>query len=492
MKIAKRICLKDLFNQLALGTNGISAINVPATNANQKTEKMNNHNTMQQSLPDLKFDKKRRRVKQCPCGKSNKDGKFIAYIGYDDKGFCHACGETFLPALNVETECFFVPFVKIVDYSKNAYQLITKDGIFFLPKSVVYEILPAGAYVSSVFLNDGGSNKKPKFFANDCKMVSNCELLNKPTQTCKLEKQPSFISLDIFKDSLKDYESNNFVHYLIELFGSVITKGLIEKYYIGTSDYWEGASTFWQIDNAGKIRAGKIMHYSPITGKRIKEPFSHIQWVHCVLKLPNYNLQQGFFGAHLLKDNNKPCAIVESEKTAIIASVYLPKIIWLAAGNKQGLSADKCNELAGRNVTLYPDSNAFDEWNEKAKEYGFKISDLLEKKATKEEKQQGLDIADYLTRFNYKEFIEPKAIELSSSSVSLMTETHTTKEFNHIIIVGVKDDGGTWYDLFINRDGELIKQGEQAEAVQQLAKYFKKNLVPILFDNVPTFAHKHN
>ena len=46
----------------------------------------------------LDFDSKKRfRVKICPCGKSNKDGKFVPYVGYENKGFCHSCGKTFIP-----------------------------------------------------------------------------------------------------------------------------------------------------------------------------------------------------------------------------------------------------------------------------------------------------------------------------------------------------------------------------------------------------------
>ncbi|MBK7097579.1 MAG: hypothetical protein IPH58_03420 [Sphingobacteriales bacterium] len=43
----------------------------------------------------LEFDKKRFRIKHCPCGKSNKDGKFIPYKGLDNCGYCHSCGKTF-------------------------------------------------------------------------------------------------------------------------------------------------------------------------------------------------------------------------------------------------------------------------------------------------------------------------------------------------------------------------------------------------------------
>lgn len=51
-------------------------------------------------LPKLELDSRKRfRVKFCPCGKSNKDGKFVPYRDHDDKGYCHGCGETFLPKI---------------------------------------------------------------------------------------------------------------------------------------------------------------------------------------------------------------------------------------------------------------------------------------------------------------------------------------------------------------------------------------------------------
>ena len=52
-------------------------------------------NYEKQTLPP--FEKRRQVVKHCPCGKSNKDGKFVPYIEYENKGYCHGCGETFLP-----------------------------------------------------------------------------------------------------------------------------------------------------------------------------------------------------------------------------------------------------------------------------------------------------------------------------------------------------------------------------------------------------------
>lgn len=51
-------------------------------------------------MESLNFEKRRFNwAPLCPCGKSNKDGKFAPYLGYQDKGFCHSCGEKFTPDL---------------------------------------------------------------------------------------------------------------------------------------------------------------------------------------------------------------------------------------------------------------------------------------------------------------------------------------------------------------------------------------------------------
>jgi hypothetical protein len=225
-------------------------------------------------------------------------------------------------------------------------------------------------------------------------------------------KPVSFIPVELFKSSLKGHETNHFVKYLIGLFGVDITKDLISSYFIGTSRYWKGATVFWQIDILGKVRTGKIMLYNDVTGKRIKEPFNHINWVHQVAKQPEFELKQCLFGEHLLKEKTKPVAIVESEKTAIISSIYLPQFIWLAVGSLNNLNAEKCQVLKGRNVTLFPDLNGFEKWNNKAKELSnievFTVSDLLERKATETERKKGFDLADYLIKYDYKKFELPE------------------------------------------------------------------------------------
>lgn len=55
-----------------------------------------------------------------------------------------------------------------------------------------------------------------------------------------------------------------------------------------------------------------------------------------------FNLKQCLYGEHLLKDKTKPIAVGESEKTAVIASAYLPQFIWVATSGASELSIEKC------------------------------------------------------------------------------------------------------------------------------------------------------
>jgi len=258
-----------------------------------------------------------------------------------------------------------------------------------------------------------GYHYKPKqFFADHGPLATDHGMRQSTIVTRPLfvNRGPSFISNAIVYQSLGSLAPNNFVTYLTGLFGAEITAQLAGRYYIGTARHWPGATVFWQVDDNQNVRTGKIMLYNPDTGKRIKEPRNYITWAHSLLKQPSFNLQQCLFGQHLLKGNTQPVAIVESEKTAVIASVYLPRFIWLATGSLTNLTPKKCQALKGRNVTLFPDLNAYEKWRQLAYKLApitrYYISDLLERRATPLQRQQGLDLADCLVEYDYKEFLE--------------------------------------------------------------------------------------
>ena len=210
----------------------------------------------------------------------------------------------------------------------------------------------------------------------------------KPQPVTPQPKPFSFVPVEVFKASLNPtaFETNHFVKFLIYLLGVEVASQLVSRYFIATSKHWNGATVFWQIDIQGKVRTGKIMLYSPTTGKRVKNLELPVYWVHKAIKQPEFELKQCLFGEHLLIDKTKPVAIVESEKTAVIASVYLPQFIWCAAGSLTNLNAEKCSILKGRTVTLFPDLNGFEKWSSKAKELShlaiFTVSDLLEREST--------------------------------------------------------------------------------------------------------------
>lgn len=199
---------------------------------------------------------------------------------------------------------------------------------------------------------------------------------------------------------------SNFVRFLFEHFSDEQIRNVAENYALGATKNKE--VIFWQIDLSGKVRTGKIMQYNSATGKRIKHQSCAIDWVHNKLKktgaLPeDFNLLQCFFGEHLLRIyQDKLVAIVESEKSAIIASCIVPDMVWLAAGNLNGLSIEKCHMLKGREIILYPDLGGFEKWSLKAVEIqklcGCKISisTLLDEEASYTDRINGLDIADFI------------------------------------------------------------------------------------------------
>lgn len=253
-----------------------------------------------------------------------------------------------------------------------------------------------------------GYHLKPRDFLLDkgIPFITNASVLETSLYPVK-SKSFSFIPWEIVNKSRKTYHKNHFVIYLNKLLGNQAQK-IVSQYCIGTSRHWPGAVVFWQVDEANRIRTGKVMLYDPETGKRIKVPKVYIQFAHKILRVKNFQLRQCFFGEHLLATNpKKKVAIVESEKSAIIASAYFPQYVWLACGGLSQLSSEKCQVLKGREVLLIPDLGGYANWQKKAVSFqGFlkaRVSDVLEKIAVNQERVVGLDIADFLIANRWKE-----------------------------------------------------------------------------------------
>ena len=252
----------------------------------------------------------------------------------------------------------------------------------------------------------------------------------KPTEQ---RKPTSFIAAETVSQTLHGYEKNNLYLFLRSKFGAEDAIKLIKDYRVGTSKHWPGSCVFWQTDANGDTRTGKVMLYNADSGKRVKEPFNHVTWVHSLLKMPDFNLRQCFFGEHLLPMNRgKSVAIVESEKTALVAAYYLPEYVWLATGGKNGcFNADALRVLRGCQVILYPDIGATDQWRQKLsllRSLGIEASifNFLEDVATDDERTAGLDIADYLLQIEPDQAILQSMIRRNPILQTLIDELQLT------------------------------------------------------------------
>ncbi len=195
---------------------------------------------------------------------------------------------------------------------------------------------------------------------------------------------------------------NNLTRYLSKIFDCSKVNDVLSMYHVETTK--DGEVIFSQIDIDGNCRTGKIIEYGE-DGHRVKnEDHDAVDWVHRRymkwLDKPysEFNLKQCLFGEHLLKEfpEIRVC-LVESEKTAIIMAILFPEQVWLATGGKHGLTVERCRVLAGRDVMLYPDADAVDEWRKKAKLLTFCRSVRISDWAKNEAPGSKRDIADKAT-----------------------------------------------------------------------------------------------
>lgn len=194
--------------------------------------------------------------------------------------------------------------------------------------------------------------------------------------------------------TLTDYDDNHLVRFLIGRLGVQAVQSLLQQYRVGTHHHWRGSTVFWYIDTQQRIHSGKVMLYNSLDGKRVKQPFNHVTWMHSLLKMEGYQRKPCLFGEHLLHNTVLPVSIVESEKTALIAAHYLPQSIWLATGGISSMNIAHAKEvLRGRKVTLFPDEGGYDKWQALAAQLpNCNISPMLNYYAYR----PGNDLADLL------------------------------------------------------------------------------------------------
>lgn len=208
-------------------------------------------------------------------------------------------------------------------------------------------------------------------------------------------------------ESMNRCQSSALFRFLSSLWGEEETMRLFRLYNVGATIRMNDAAVFWQVDIKGRIRTGKIMRYGNDEHRIKEDGLVNFMWAHRMKSMvdnpEDFNLVQCFFGEHLLSAcPDSKVMIVESEKSAIIASHYYPQYLWLASGGCCGcLNQTASQVLKGREVWLVPDLDAEDRWHAKltmlrtiTPTAGIvtAISDM----ATPEQRAAKLDIADFL------------------------------------------------------------------------------------------------
>lgn len=282
-------------------------------------------------------------------------------------------------------------------------------------------------YAKSVWKQEQGNTTdwKPQYIKPIKKAVKKC--------------QPVFIPNDVLKQTCKGYEQNTFIQNLLSNVPYPIGVRDIEKaislYHLGTvqNGYRKSAVCFPFIDVENNIRAIQVKQFDE------KNSTIGTDFLHSIIEkhytrnskpLPDwldaYNKNETkvscLFGEHLLsKYPYNPIALVEAPKSTVYGTLYFgfpeqPKnLLWLAVFNLSSLNLEKCKALKGRNVFLFPDlskdGKAFELWSKKARTIQnelegarFYVSELLEKTATQQDKEQGKDIADYLVTQDWRLF----------------------------------------------------------------------------------------
>lgn len=248
------------------------------------------------------------------------------------------------------------------------------------------------------YVHAGTNNVVDSMLYGRCERVNACGYIRYPTSKDDDDRSnyeapkiayrppiPDFINPELVRSTFKNFDENIFFQYLSKTFDLETARSLQKKYNIGTAKF--GGTIFWQKDRAGKFRTGKVFYYQR-NGKRDKNKGSC--FLHNQVK-KNFSLVQVFFGEHLTGENpDKPVALCESEKTAIMMSIFEPKYTWIASGGSNMLNVQRLMRLHRLDL-VSPDEGQFNLWEQQTAFFKGRQMDIRVEKAFREGKVNGGD-----------------------------------------------------------------------------------------------------
>lgn len=167
-----------------------------------------------------------------------------------------------------------------------------------------------------------------------------------------------------------------------------------ERYYLGKTR--SGKTMFWMIDDMMQPLDARIGDTWLSKLLKRREPL-----------LEYWPVKHCLFGEHLLIHQNN-VSIVESEQSAVILSELFPESIWLAYVYTANLTPQLMAPLQGRHVTIYPRTDPcmntyvffldYAEHVRKHYDINLRIDSTLEYNATPEQKEQCIDILEFILK----------------------------------------------------------------------------------------------
>ena len=258
-----------------------------------------------------------------------------------------------------------------------------------------------------------GYEQKPReYFAEHPQEKERNEYRPALPQHQKQETKTDYIPFDLIQRS--ESIDNNLMQYLGKFFPQLDLMRVTKAYHLGCTR--KGETIFPEIDMQGRCRTGKIMQYGE-DGHRVKKERDAVDWLHARYmrqqgkKASDFRLRQCLFGEHLLTERpDEMVALTESEKSAIICALVFPDFIWVSCGGKHGFKPDLCKPLAGRNVLVYADADAVDEWREKIAQLTFCKSIRLSDWSKGEPQDSKRDIADLILEEQKRKQVKPTTV----------------------------------------------------------------------------------
>lgn len=190
---------------------------------------------------------------------------------------------------------------------------------------------------------------------------------------------PIYIPMEEVRAAEQHGNETTLYNFLCRLFPSEEVSRVFGLYHVGaTAEFGKAPGygcAFPYINAEGNCVDVHLQRYNA-DGNRTKQGYSQ-NWSLYKRKQNDRRAPWCVFGEHLTQQRTTaPIGIVESEKTALVATLAAPSFVWIATGSESNLTPSRLAQLKQRRCYVFPDADGLEQWEAKAnalREAGFSI-----------------------------------------------------------------------------------------------------------------------